>query len=407
MSTTPLAPFKHFATDAIHAGQEADSVTGAVVVPLSLATTYKQDAPAQHRGFEYSRSGNPTRNAYEACIAKLEVANHGFAFSSGLAATATITHLLAAGDHLICMNDVYGGTNRYFNKVATRDGIQVSMVDLNNEQALRAAIKPNTKLVWIESPTNPTLKLVDIAAVSKIVHEHAGIIVVVDNTFMSSYFQRPLTLGADIVMHSVTKYMNGHSDAVFGVVCCRDDAIAERLRYYQNSIGGVPSPFDCYLALRGVKTLAVRMKAHMSNALAIAKFLENSDRVDEVIYPGLPSHPQHELANRQCSGYTGVVSFRIKGDMTTSKKFFEKIHLFTLAESLGAVESLAELPAIMTHASVSAEERAKLGISDTLIRLSVGIEDEEDLVEDLRAALAYAVSDELAKKPKQKFVATA
>lgn len=402
-----LAPFKHFGTDAIHAGQDADAVTGAVVVPISLATTFKQDAPAQHRGFEYSRSGNPTRNAYEACVAKLECAKHGFAFSSGLAATTTITHLLNAGDHIVSMNDVYGGTNRYFSKVASRFGITTTFVDCSNVELLEKAIQPNTKMVWIESPTNPTLRLVDIAAASEVAHRHPGVFVVVDNTFMSSYFQRPLTLGADIVMHSVTKYMNGHSDCVFGIACTNNDDIATRLRYHQNAIGGVPSAFDCFLALRGIKTLHIRMKMHMSNALAIAHFLEASDRVDEVLYPGLPSHPQHELAKRQCSGFTGVISFRIKGDLTNAKKFFEKLTLFTLAESLGAVESLAELPVIMTHASVAPEDRAKLGITDTLIRLSVGIEDEEDLIEDLKTALAHAVSDDLAKLPKKKFTPTA
>lgn len=390
-----LKPFPHFATLAIHAGQEPEQWNSrAVVPPISMATTFKQDDPGVHRGFEYSRSGNPTRNCFEACVAALEGAKHGLATSSGLSATMLLTHLLKSGEHIVCVDDVYGGTNRYFSKVAAANmGIEISMVDASDLSKLKAAIKPKTKMVWIETPTNPLLKLVDIQGAAEIVHQHEGVILVVDNTFMSSYFQRPLSLGADVVMHSVTKYMNGHSDTVMGVMCTNNDEICNRLRFLQNAIGPVPSPFDCYLANRGLKTLHLRMRQHEINATAVAKFLEGNPRVEKVMYPGLESYPQHELAKKQMTGFGGMVTFFIKGNLENSRKFFKSSKLFTLAESLGGFESLTELPAIMTHASVPADQREVLGISDTLIRLSVGLEDTQDLIDDLDQALKQAVPD--------------
>ncbi|KAJ7358792.1 hypothetical protein OS493_021571 [Desmophyllum pertusum] len=354
-------PFPHFGTLAIHAGQEPEQWNSrAVVPPISMATTFKQDSPGVHRGFEYSRSGNPTRNCFEACVAALEGGKHGLAAASGLSATMLLTHLLKSGEHIVCVDDVYGGTNRYFSRVAaTQMGIEVSFVDATDLSKLKSAIKPATKMVWIETPTNPLLKLVDIQGTAEIVHQH----------------ERPLSLGADVVMHSVTKYMNGHSDTVMGVMCTNNDELCNKLRFLQNSIGPVPSPFDCYLANRGLKTLHLRMRQHEVNATAVAKFLEANPRVEKVVYPGLASFPQHELAKKQMTGFGGM--------------------LFTLAESLGGFESLTELPAIMTHASVPKDQRIKLGISDTLIRLSVGLEDTEDLIEDLDKALKEAVPDSL------------
>lgn len=389
--------FPHFGTLAIHAGQEPEQWhSRAVVPPISMATTFKQDAPGVHRGFEYSRSGNPTRNCFEACVAALEGAKHGLAAASGLSATMLLTHLLKSGEHILCVDDVYGGTNRYFSRVAaTQMGVEISFVDASDLSKLRNAIKPNTKMIWIETPTNPLLKLVDIKGASEIVHEHEGIILVVDNTFMSSYFQRPLSLGADVVMHSVTKYMNGHSDTVMGVICTNNEEICNRLRFLQNSIGPVPSPFDCYLANRGLKTLHLRMRQHQVNAMAVARFLEKNPRVEKVVYPGLESYPQYELAKKQMTGFGGMVTFFIKGDLESAKQFFNSSKLFTLAESLGGFESLTELPAIMTHASVPKDQREVLGISDTLIRLSVGLEDTDDLIEDLDHALKEAVPDSL------------
>eukprot|EP00842_Homolaphlyctis_polyrhiza_P005280 jgi/Hompol1/5753/HPOL_002074-RA len=366
-------------------------VTGAVIPPLSLSTTFAQSAAGVHKGFEYSRSGNPTRRNFETAVAALEGAKYGLAFASGSVTTATVSSLAGKGSHIVSVNDVYGGTFRYFTKVASTYGIDTSFVDLNDPESLRSAIKPNTRIVWIETPTNPTLKLVDIRAVAKIAHSFPNVIVVVDNTFMSSYFQRPLELGADIVVHSVTKYLNGHSDVVMGVAVTSNDALYERLLFLQNSIGGVPSPFDCFLANRGLKTLHLRMKRHEENALAIAKYLEASPLVQEVIYPGLPSHPQHELAKRQQHGFGGMVSFRIKNaTLATSNAFLSNLGIFVLAESLGGIESLAELPVIMTHASVAPELRAKLGITDSLIRLSCGIEDSRDLIADIEQALKKA-----------------
>ncbi|CAO2600531.1 Cystathionine gamma-lyase [Lemmus lemmus] len=386
-----LPGFQHFATQAIHVGQEPEQWNSrAVVLPISLATTFKQDSPGQSSGFVYGRSGNPTRNSLEKAVAALDGAKHSLAFASGLAATTTITHLLKAGDEVICIDEVYGGTNRYFRRVASEFGLKVSFVDCTQIKLLEAAITPQTKLVWIETPTNPTLKMTDIEACARIVHKRGDIILVVDNTFMSAYFQRPLALGADICMCSATKYMNGHSDVVMGLVSVNSDDLNNRLRFLQNSIGAIPSPFDCYLCFRGLKTLQVRMEKHFKNGMAVATFLESNPRVEKVIYPGLPSHPQHELAKRQCTGCPGMVSFYIKGTLRHAETFLKSLKVFILAESLGGYESLAELPAIMTHASVPEKDRATLGISDTLIRLSVGLEDEKDLLEDLDQALKAA-----------------
>uniref|UniRef100_A0A673KNL5 Cystathionine gamma-lyase n=1 Tax=Sinocyclocheilus rhinocerous TaxID=307959 RepID=A0A673KNL5_9TELE len=344
-------------------------------------------------GFEYSRSGNPTRNCLERAVAALDGAQYCMALASGLAATLTITHLFKAGDGILCMNDVYGGTNRYFRKIAAEVGFDVSFADLSKIVEIKAALKPNTKMVWIETPTNPTMKVVDIQGCADIVHEYnKDIIVVVDNTFMSAYFQRPLALGADICMYSATKYMNGHSDVVMGLISLNRDDLYERLKFLQNGLGAVPSPFDCYMCNRGLKTLHLRMKQHFKNAMAAAQFLEADPRVDRVIFPGLPSHPQHELTKRQCTGCPGMITFYIKGKLEHASTFLSNLKLFALAESLGGYESLAEHPASMTHASVSEDERKELGISDMLVRLSVGLEDEEDIIADLDQALAAAVS---------------
>ncbi|KAG5850078.1 cystathionine gamma-lyase-like isoform X1 [Anguilla rostrata] len=384
--------FKSFATDAIHVGQEPEQWNSmAVVPPISLSTTFKQFGPGNHTGFEYSRSGNPTRNCLEKAVAALDGAKYCLAFASGLAATTTITHLLKAGDGIVCMNDVYGGTNRYFRRIAAENGLDISFADCTQHDVLKAALKANTKLLWIETPTNPTMKVVDIQTCSEIAHEYnKDIVVVVDNTFMSAYFQRPLALGADICMYSATKYMNGHSDVVMGLVSVIREDLHERLRFLQNAIGAVPSPFDCYLCNRGLKTLHLRMRQHFRSALTVAKFLEADERVDRVIFPGLPSHPQYELVKRQCTGCPGMITFYIKGKLENASTFLSNLKLFALAESLGGYESLAEHPAIMTHASVPENERAALGISDTLVRLSVGLEDVEDIVADVDQALRAA-----------------
>lgn len=376
-----------FSTKIIHAGQDPDPITGAVCTPISLATTYVQRSPGQHTGFEYSRTGNPTRNAFEACIAASENAKFGVAFASGSAATATIINMLKSGDHVVSISDVYGGTNRYFNRVAKPAmGINFSMVDFNDLANIKKAITPKTRLVWLETPTNPTLTITDIKAVSAITRE-AKLTLCVDNTFCSPAIQNPLDLGADIVVHSVTKYINGHSDVVMGVVATNDAAINTKLKFLQNSIGAVPAPFDCYMAMRGMKTLQVRMERHSENAMQVAKLLEASNKVDRVVYPGLPSHPQHAIAKKQMKMFGGMVTFFLKGGLKESRQFLEALKLFALAESLGAVECLAEHPAIMTHASVPPEQRKVLGISDSLIRLSVGIEDIKDIVGDLKQAL--------------------
>lgn len=384
-----------FPTRAIHVGNEPEKWNSmAVVPPISLATTFKQDAPAQFKQYEYSRSGNPTRNCLEECLASLEEAKHGLVFASGLSATTTMLHTLSSGDHLVANDDLYGGTNRYFRKVVSRQGIITDFVDTTVVSNVQAALKPSTKMVWCETPTNPTLKITDIAALVKVVKDfNKDIVVVVDNTFLSPYYQRPLTLGADVVLHSCTKYLNGHSDVVMGAVCTSNESVYEQVRFLQNAIGGVPSPFDCYLVIRSLKTLSLRMQQHGRSGLAVARFLEQHPAVEKVLHPGLPSHPQHELAKKQCYGHSGMVTMYIKGnDLAASKKFFNNIKVFTLAESLGGYESLCELPSLMTHASVSAEERARLGITDALVRLSVGLESTEQLIQDLDQALTAAVA---------------
>ncbi len=377
-----------FATRAIHAGQQPDPSTGAIMQPIYATSTYVQKSPGVHQGFEYSRTQNPTRQALERCVADLESGRYGFAFSSGMAATGTILELIDSGSHVIAMDDIYGGTTRLFERVRRRSaGLDFTFVDLSDPSNLESALRDNTRLIWIESPSNPLLKLVDFDAVAGLARDR-GILVVADNTFATPYLQRPLEAGCDIVMHSVTKFLNGHSDMVGGIAVTASDELAEKLAFLQNSIGSVPGPFDCFLALRGVKTLDVRMERHCRNAAAIAQWLENDQRVDRVIYPGLESHPQHALARAQMQGSGGgIVTFFIKGGLPEARSFLERCNVFALAESLGGVESLVDHPAIMTHASVPAEKRAALGISDQLIRLSVGLEDLDDLVGDLDQAL--------------------
>ena len=379
------------ATLAIHGGQSPDPSTGAVMPPIYATSTYAQSSPGEHQGFEYSRTHNPTRFAYERCVASLEGGTRGFAFASGMAATSTVIELLDAGSHVVAMDDIYGGSYRLFERVRRRTAnLDFSFVDLTDVVAFEAAITPATRMVWIETPTNPMLKIVDIAAIATIAKKH-GLIVVVDNTFASPMLQRPLALGADLVLHSATKYLNGHSDMVGGMVVVGDNAeLAEQMAFLQNSIGGVQGPFDSFLALRGLKTLPLRMKAHCANALALAQWLETHPAVEKVIYPGLASHPQHELAKRQMAGFGGIVSIVVKGGFEGAKRFCEKTQLFTLAESLGGVESLINHPAVMTHASIPVERRTALGITDGLVRLSVGVEDFEDLRTDLKYALEYA-----------------
>ncbi len=382
-----MADKKNFATRTIHAGQEPDPTTGAIMPPIYATSTYVQESPGVHKGYEYSRTQNPTRMAYERCVADLESGTHGFAFASGMAATGTILELVDSGSHILAMDDLYGGTRRLFSGVRERSaGVKFSYVDLSDLDAAEAALRDDTAMVWIESPTNPLLKLVDLKAISALAKKSRAL-VVVDNTFATPYLQRPLELGADIVMHSATKFINGHSDMVGGIVVTGQEHLAKRLAYLQNSIGAVAGPFDSFLALRGVKTLDVRMERHCASAMRIAEWLEQDDRVASVLYPGLPSHPQHALAKQQMPGFGGIVTFFIKGDLDNARAFLERCQVFSLAESLGGVESLVDHPAIMTHASVPAEERAKLGISDTLIRLSVGIEAVDDLIEDLDQAL--------------------
>jgi cystathionine gamma-lyase len=375
-------------TLAIHAGQSPDPVTGAVMPPIYATSTYAQSAPGEHTGFEYSRTQNPTRFAYERCVAGLEGGSRGFAFGSGMAATATVLELLDSGAHVVAMDDLYGGSFRLFERVRRRSaGLDFSFVDLTDPAAFEAAITPLTRMVWIETPTNPMLKIVDIAQIAAIAKRH-GLLAVVDNTFASPILQQPLALGADIVLHSATKYLNGHSDMVGGMVVVGDDAeLAERMAFLQNSVGAVQGPFDSFLALRGLKTLHLRMQAHCANAQALAELLDGHPAVSKVIYPGLPSHPQHALASRQMAGHGGIISFELRGGLDAAKRFCAQSGLFTLAESLGGVESLVNVPALMTHASVPPERRAALGISEGLVRLSVGVEDVSDLSEDVRQAL--------------------
>jgi cystathionine gamma-lyase len=376
-------------TRAIHAGQSPDPSTGAVMTPIYATSTYVQASPGVHQGYEYSRSHNPTRFAWERCIADLEGGARGYAFASGLAATSTVLDLLDAGSHVVCMDDVYGGTYRLFERVRRRSaGLDFSFVNLNDFDALAAAIRPETKLIWAETPTNPMLKIVDLTRLGEFARSR-GIILVVDNTFCSPMVQRPLEHGAHMVMHSATKYLNGHSDMVGGVIVVGDDqALQEQMTFLQNAVGGIQGPFDSFLALRGIKTLHLRMERTCSNALQIAHWLEAHPNVEKVIYPGLPSHPQHALAGRQMQGFGGIVSIYVKGGLPAARQMMERCHLFALAESLGGVESLVNHPAIMTHASVPIERRAALGIHDNLVRLSVGVEDVGDLIAELEAALA-------------------
>ena len=384
---------KHgFETRVIHAGQHPDPSTGAIMPPIFQTSTYVQSSPGVHKGYEYSRSQNPTREALERCVADLEGGKRGYAFASGLAGMSTVLELLDAGAHIIASDDLYGGSFRLFDKVRRRSmGLQVSFIDMTDPQAVRAAIRPDTKLVWVETPSNPLLKLIDLEAVAKIARE-ANLIAVADNTFASPWGQNPLALGFDIVVHSTTKYLNGHSDVVGGIAVVgnepRQAEWAERLAFLHNAVGGIAGPFDSFLALRGVKTLALRMERHNQSALALAQWLEAHPKVARVHYPGLESHSQHALAKRQMRGGGGMISIDLKSDLAGSRRFLEHVHLFALAESLGGVESLIEHPAIMTHASIPAAQRAALGIGDTLIRLSVGIEALDDLKADLEAGFA-------------------
>lgn len=376
-----------FATLAVHAGQEPAPDNAAVCVPVYQTSTYAQISPGVHTGYEYARTGNPTRTALEENLAALEGANHGICFSSGCAAITAVLHLLKSGDHLISCDDVYGGTHRLFSKVFSGLGIETSYVDLSSPAALDSALRSNTKLLWLETPTNPMLKLCDIAELSERARAK-GVLLVVDNTFASPYLQQPLSLGADIVLHSSTKYIGGHSDVIGGALLCQRADLAEQLRYLQNALGGVPAPWDCYLLLRSTKTLALRMEKHCDNAEKLAEYLAAHPKVEKVFYPGLFSSPQLALARKQMKRYGGMISCEIKGGLEESKRFLENLKIFTLGESLGGVESLIEHPAIMTHAGIPAETRASLGISDGLIRLSIGIEDVEDLLRDLEEGFA-------------------
>jgi cystathionine gamma-lyase len=382
-------PKHRLATRAIHAGQQPDPSTGAIMTPIFATSTYVQRSPGDHQGWEYSRSHNPTRSAYEQCMADLESGSRGYAFASGMAATATVLELLDSGDHVVAIDDLYGGSFRLFNNVRGRSaGLQFTFTGMENDAALKAAIRPETRMIWLETPTNPMLKVVDIAAVANIAHEH-GALLVVDNTFASPVLQRPLELGADIVVHSATKYLNGHSDMVGGIAVVGDNPeLAQKLWYLQNSVGGIQGPFDSFLAMRGLKTLVLRMNAHCRNALQIARWLEQHPKVERTIYPGLESHPQYALAMRQMAGMGGgIISIDLKGGLPAAKKMLEGCHLFSLAESLGGVESLINHPAIMTHASVPPEKRAAIGITDSLVRLSVGVEDVDDLIAELESVL--------------------
>ena len=377
-----------FSTRAIHAGQRPDPTTGAVMTPIYATSTYAQESPGVNKGYEYARGKNPTREAFEACLADLEGGVQGFGFASGMAATATALELLDAGAHVVTGDDLYGGSWRLFERVRRRSmGLDFAYVDLSDLAAVEAAITPKTRMLWVETPTNPLMKLADIAALSTLAKAR-GLLLVVDNTFATPFCQQPLALGADIVMHSATKYLNGHSDIIGGALVTGDADLASRIKFLQNSVGGVMGPFDAFLANRGLKTLGLRMKAHCGNALAVARWLEDRAGVEEVIYPGLISHPQHDLAARQMAGgFGGMVSLRLAGDLERTKRVLERVEVFTLAESLGGVESLVNHPAIMTHASVPKEVREAGGVTDTLIRLSVGVEEVEDLIADLDQAL--------------------
>lgn len=385
-----------FSTRAIHAGQEPDPTTGSVSMPIYQTSTYAQDELGKHKGFEYARTQNPTRFALEACLASLENGKYGLCFASGLAAENTVMNLLSAGDHVVVGEDVYGGTYRLFDKVFSRYGISFTFIDSRDPANLEKACRPETRLFWLETPTNPMLQLADIRAVSEVARKK-NVLCVVDNTFASPFLQRPLELGADLVVHSTTKYLGGHSDVVGGVIVTNKADVYETLKFHQNSVGAVPGPFDCFLVMRGVKTLAVRMKEHCRNAGLIADFLEKHPAIEKVIYPGLPAHPQHELAKKQMDGFGGMVSCVVKGGLENARIVLNNTKLFTLAESLGGVESLIGHPATMTHASIPREIREQRGIVDGLIRLSVGIEDSEDLIKDLENALSKVQSAALAR----------
>ena len=384
---TDSSPALGFATRVVHAGQSPDPSTGAVVTPIYANSTYVQSSPGVHLGFEYARSQNPTRFAYERCVADLEGGDAGFAFASGLAATATVLELLDSGDHVVALDDLYGGTRRLFEQVRRRSaGLDFSYSELLDRAALEAVLRPNTRMIWVETPSNPLLRLVDLDLIATVARER-GILAVADNTFATPWAQRPLEQGFDIVVHSATKYLNGHSDMIGGVAVCRGAALAERLGYLQNAAGAIAGPFDSFLALRGLKTLALRMERHIANAQAIAEWLEQHPCIERVIYPGLASHPRHALAQRQMRGFGGMISAVLRTDLAGVTRFLTACRVFTLAESLGGVESLIEHPAIMTHASVPAEVRRTLGLDDGLVRLSVGIEDVHDLIADLEQAL--------------------
>jgi cystathionine gamma-lyase len=378
-----------FATRVIHGGQHADPLTGAVMTPIYLSSTYVQESPGVHKGFDYARTRNPTRDALQAALANLENGTAAFAFASGMAASSTLIDLLDANSHLVASHDLYGGSYRLFEKIRKRSaGLEVSFVNLTDPSAFEAAIRPNTRMVWMESPTNPMLNLIDIAAVAALARKR-GIISVCDNTFATPFIQRPLDLGVDIVMHSATKYLNGHSDVLSGAVIVRDPALAEQLKFLQNGLGGISGAFDSFMLLRGLKTLAIRMERHCANGLRIAQHLEAHPAIKSVRYPGLASHPQHGLARRQMvGGFGGIIAAELKGDLGTARRFLERCHLFSLGESLGGVESLIEHPGLMTHSGLPAQMRADLGISDGLVRLSVGIESVADLIAELDAALA-------------------
>jgi cystathionine gamma-lyase len=377
-----------FSTRTIHGGQQHDPLTGAVMVPIYATSTYAQESPGVHKGYDYARSENPTRGAFERCIADLETGTAGFAFASGLAAIATVLDLLDSGSHIVASDDLYGGSFRLFERVRRRSaGLRFTFVDMSDPIAIETALTPNTKMIWVETPTNPLLRLADLEGIATVTRR-MGILAVADNTFASPYVQRPLELGFDIVVHSTTKYLNGHSDMVGGIAVVGENRdLADRLKFLQNAVGAIQGPFDSFLALRGVKTLALRMERHCANALAIAQWLENCRDVERVIYPGLKDHPQHELAKRQMRGFGGIVTAVLRRDLTGTRRFLERCRLFTLAESLGGVESLIEHPGIMTHASLPQELRARTGITDSLVRLSCGIEDADDLIADLAQAL--------------------
>ncbi|MDD5033961.1 MAG: PLP-dependent aspartate aminotransferase family protein [Methylococcaceae bacterium] len=377
-----------FSTRAIHAGQPPDPSTGAVVTPIYATSTYVQTGPGEHKGFEYSRSQNPTRFAYEACVAALEGGQAGFAFASGLGASATVLELLDAHAHVIALDDLYGGSRRLFEQVRARSaGLEFSFTDMKHRDSIEALIRDNTRMIWVETPSNPLLQLVDLEMVAEIARPR-GIITVADNTFATPWAQRPLEYGFDLVLHSATKYLNGHSDIIGGIVVSGNEALTEKLRFLQNAVGAIASPFDSFLVLRGIKTLGLRMERHSENANAIARWLELHPKVERVCYPGLPSHPQHALARRQMRGFGGMIAAELKGGLEESRRFLQRCELFALAESLGGVESLIEHPAIMTHASVPEAIRRQLGLGDGLVRLSVGIEDVDDLIADLDGALA-------------------